>query len=144
MKIFRYIFMLFIICTAFSACSQKPSVEINGHKFKVSLAIDDETRAKGLMYVNHLPKNEGMLFLFDEQEMQGFWMKNTYIDLDIIFISDDMTINCVYDMVKKSTPFTKESDVATAVCPAKYVLEIAGGRAKELNIQRGDSVIFNL
>jgi hypothetical protein len=73
------------------------NIEIGNKKYKVRLAETEEEKEKGLMYVKNLPKDEGMLFIYDEPQTVGFWMKNTHIPLDIIFIDEDYEVISVYE-----------------------------------------------
>lgn len=92
----------------------------------VELAKTDRERAKGLMYRKSLGDNEGMLFLFPEEKVQGFWMKNTYISLDMIFI--DKTNKVVGILEKVPALNEKRRSVKPA---SQLVLELnAGGAAR--------------
>jgi uncharacterized membrane protein (UPF0127 family) len=93
-------FLLLIIMAHLSACTitedQNPakfsSVEIGEQKFEVEIANTNESRQKGLMFRENLEKNKGMLFIFDYEEKHSFWMKNTLIPLDIIWISKEKKV----------------------------------------------------
>jgi uncharacterized protein len=93
-------------------------------KVRVSLARTDVERQHGLMYVQNLAPDDGMLFLFDEDAVQSFWMKNTLIPLDLIFIRSDMTVAGV---VANAQPLTLTP--RTVGIPSRYVLEVNGGWA---------------
>lgn len=104
------------------------------HTFSVELADDAQERARGLMYRRSMPREEGMLFDFDEETGVSFWMANTYIPLDLIFIRADGTIKSI---AERATPLSRRSIAETGV---RYVLEINGGLTDELGIAPGDAV----
>lgn len=100
--------------------------------FRINISDSPEERAKGLMFAESMKENEGMLFIFDEEGKYNFWMKNTLIPLDIIWISKDMKIIDI----KQGQPGNE-----TALIPkdkAMYVLEINSG----FNFSVGDEVNF--
>lgn len=103
--------------------------------FDVELAISDEQRSKGLMYRTELAPDKGMLFIFKDDRPRRFWMRNTYIPLDIIFLRPDGSI---INIVANAEPRTETGRFSSG--PAKAVLEIPGGRAEELGIKAGDIV----
>ncbi len=105
------------------------------HAFEVELAITNKQRQQGLMYRSELAPNKGMLFIFSAEQARSFWMRNTYIPLDIIFLRSDGSI---INIIENAEPQTDTPRPSTA--PAKAVLELAGGRAKELGIMSGDIV----
>lgn len=91
---------------------------------QVEVARTPQERARGLMFRKDLPQDQGMLFIFDETEEHSFWMRNTLIALDMIFLSEDRTVEGV---VANATPRT---DVARTVGrPSRYVVEVSGGEA---------------
>lgn len=103
--------------------------------FKVELAATAQDQAKGLMFRNALGANEGMIFPSAVPEMRSFWMKNTPLSLDIIFIGPDGRIG---NIAANTTPYSLDSVQSTG--PASAVLELRGGRAAELGIVPGDKV----
>jgi uncharacterized membrane protein (UPF0127 family) len=107
--------------------------------FKVELADTPEAQARGLMFRDALGDFEGMIFPSDTPAPRSFWMKNTPLSLDIIFIGPDgRIINIAADTV----PYSLES--VRSVGPASGVLELRAGRAKALGIVPGDRVVYKL
>jgi hypothetical protein len=104
-------------------------------RFTVEVADDDAERERGLMFRRSLPANGGMLFDFETPENATFWMHNTLISLDIIFIGTDGRILNIAD---HATPMSDAPIPAAGL--TRGVLEIRGGRAEELGIHAGDRV----
>ena len=105
------------------------------HPFNVELALTDDQRARGLMFRKELPDAQGMLFDFKVEQEVGFWMKNTYIPLDMIFIRADGTIRRI---AANTEPLSER--LVPSEGPIRFVLEVAGGSAKKLGIEPGDKV----
>ncbi len=105
-------------------------------KFDVDLALDDTQRARGLMFREKLGPYEGMLFDFYKEAPVSFWMKNTLIPLDMIFIAADGTIKSIH---ANAVPHSTET--IPSQFPVRAVLEINGGSAKLLGIKPGDKVL---
>jgi uncharacterized membrane protein (UPF0127 family) len=105
--------------------------------FKVELAASPEAQARGLMFRTALGDNEGMIFPSAVPEPRSFWMKNTPLSLDIIFIGTDGRIT---NIAAGTTPYSLDSVRSSGVASA--VLELRAGRAKELGIVAGDKVSF--
>jgi uncharacterized membrane protein (UPF0127 family) len=103
--------------------------------FNVEIADDDAERRRGLMFRESLADDHGMLFYFQRPEMASFWMRNTIISLDIIFIGVDGRI---LNIAERTTPYSEEGIPAAGL--TRGVLEIRGGRAAELGIRPGDQV----
>jgi uncharacterized protein len=104
-------------------------------KFDVELALNDAERARGLMFREKLGPYDGMLFDFYQEAPVSFWMKNTLIPLDMVFIAGDGTIRHIHaNAVPHST------DTVPSEFPVRAVLEINGGSAKLLGIKPGDKV----
>jgi len=127
----RILFLLFLIsCTT-------SQVIINDVSFDVELARTDEEKSKGLMFREQLPENQGMLFFFDDMQPRGFWMKNTLIPLDMIYVDEDYKIVEIKHNVQ---PCEKDPCPSYISLPAKFVLEINAGLSEKKNIQVGDYV----
>ncbi|SLN14723.1 hypothetical protein PEL8287_00593 [Roseovarius litorisediminis] len=125
--------------TSFSGECRDDQVYLRGDwgqaRFSVELADDKEERAKGLMHRESLPKSSGMLFVYPVPQVVGFWMKNTLIPLDMIFIDKTGTVQRVHHMAKpldESPIFGGNSILA--------VLEINGGLAEMLGIVEGSQM----
>jgi uncharacterized protein len=105
------------------------------HTFRVEVARTDEEQARGLMFRTAMGADEGMLFPYDPPRVLSFWMKNTVLSLDLIFIGPDRrVINVAADAV----PYSEQSILSDA--PGIAVLELNAGRAKELGIVAGAQV----
>ena len=104
-------------------------VTVEDKEYNVKVAKSDEDKIKGLQGVKNLPENEGMLFIYDEPQTVGFWMVDTDIPLDIIFINDDEEVISVYQGEPNDRTIAEEDNV-------KYVLEVNQGSG----IQEGDDV----
>lgn len=113
----------------------KVITENRTYKFKVEIADDDLERQKGLMYRERLAKNRGMLFLFPDMRPRAFWMRNTLIPLDIIYISDR---GVVVSIQKSAVPFNETPLPSYGY--AQVVLEVQGGLTDALGIKVGDRI----
>ncbi len=105
------------------------------HFFKIELANTDETRATGLMNRKSMNDDAGMLFIFDDIAIRRFWMKNTLIPLDILFISPNGVINHIHS---NATPL--DTSLISSPTPSAAVFEINGGMAAKLGLTVGDKV----
>jgi uncharacterized protein len=103
--------------------------------FGVELAVTPEEQAKGLMFRRELPEKQGMLFDFHREQPTSFWMKNTYIPLDMIFIRADGRI---LRIAENTVPLSEA--MVPSGGPVRAVLEVIGGTAKKLGIAPGDRV----
>jgi uncharacterized protein len=109
----------------------------NSQKMVVEVASNEKEREKGLMFRKKLKQNEGMLFVFEDDSQKHFWMKNTLIDLDIIFVNEDFTINKIFKNVKKSSPDAKDFEIKKVSAKGKYILEFVAGSAKKHCLRPG-------
>lgn len=107
------------------------------YNFDIEIAEDNESRNMGLMYRETMQSNQAMLFIFDQASVQSFWMKNTYIPLDIIFIGADSTIVSISE---NTTPFSEESVISNS--PALFALEVNAGICKKHNLIKGDKLNY--
>jgi uncharacterized membrane protein (UPF0127 family) len=105
------------------------------HAFKVEIADDDPEREHGLMNRPSMPRDHGMLFEFPDEQERSFWMHNTYIPLDIIYIDHTGKIVSIQ---ANATPFSETP--LPSYGAATGVLELNGGQAAELGIEAGDVV----
>lgn len=111
-------------------------VEAGQTAVKINIEVADNAveRSRGLMYRDRLPDGQGMLFVFQDEDFQSFWMKNTPQPLDIIYIEADGDIVSIHNAkALDETPIP-------SVGPAKFVLELATGEAKRLGIDLGEKV----
>ncbi|MFY9819517.1 MAG: DUF192 domain-containing protein [Pseudolabrys sp.] len=111
------------------------------HVFTVEIVDNDADRAKGLMYRKELPEGQGMLFDFHRDQEVSFWMQNTYIPLDMIFIRGDGRISHI---AENTEPLSTRLIPSNG--PVRAVLEVIGGTSRKLGIAAGDRVaspIFN-
>lgn len=104
-------------------------------KFDVELATNDAERSRGLMFRKQLGPYEGMLFDFYQEMPVSFWMKNTLIPLDMLFIAGDGTVKHIH---ANAVPLS--TDAIPSGYPVRAVLEINGGSAALLGIKPGDKV----
>lgn len=125
-----------------SACQGQPRVVISTKEgrevsFQVEIADTPAKRELGLQYRRELATDHGMIFLFPKEFEQTFWMKNTPIPLDMIFINSQRKI---VGIVEQAVPFSRDSRSVTG--PSQYVLEINGGLSQRYGFKAGDRVRF--
>lgn len=104
-------------------------------KVDIEIADTDYERTLGLMYRQTMAENEGMLFIFPDEEIRSFWMKNTILPLDMLFINSERRIVTIH---KNTTPYSEQSYRSTQ--PAKYVLELNAGYCDLKGIKTGDMI----
>lgn len=120
------------------------TVIINTTQFNVEIARSSQERAKGLSGRNELGANAGMLFVFDKENVRPtFWMKDTYIPLDIIWINDGK-VTQITENVQPAAAGTPDGKIPMYLPhePIDYVLEVLGGMVKTSQIKVGDTVIL--
>jgi hypothetical protein len=104
----------------------------------IELAQNESQRQLGLMYRDTMAENQGMLFVFDNEEVRSFWMKNTILSLDIVFVN---ALNEIVTIHKYTTPYSEETYESTK--PAKYVIELNAGYTDKRKISVGDRVSWS-
>jgi len=104
-------------------------------EIEVAIADDDASRSEGLMDVNNLPEDAGMLFIFEDNEPRSFWMASTPLSLDIIFVNEDYEIVRIH---RNTPPFSQES--LESEYPTKYVVEVNAGYTVRNDITEGASI----
>jgi len=135
-----FVFSAFLALSAgFSQAAEKSVVEIvtktGVHSFSVEVVDNDADRAKGLMHRRSLPEGTGMLFDFHREQDVSFWMQNTYIPLDMIFIRADGRIHRI---AENTVPLSLEQVPSRG--PVRGVLEVIAGTSRKLGIAAGDRV----
>ncbi len=106
------------------------------HTFQVEIAADDASRERGLMFRRFMPPDHGMLFEFPANAPEAFWMKNTYIPLDMIFLSP---VGVVTNIVADAEPLSQRIIPSGPPCAA--VLELNAGVAASIGLKVGDTVM---
>ena len=132
----------FFVLVSVVSCGAEPKVTIRTagakkHVFNVEIADTPAKRQLGLQYRRELAQDRGMLFVFAAQQVQSFWMKDTPLPLDMIFINRERKI---VGIVHEAVPFSLDS--RSVASPSQFVLEINGGLARRLEINAGDQVEF--
>jgi uncharacterized membrane protein (UPF0127 family) len=105
------------------------------YRFEVEVADDATERAEGLMFRESLADNAGMLFLYQETRPVEFWMKNTPLSLDIVFVREDGTIARI---AESTTPMSQ--DLIPSGEPVRAVLEVKAGTMRQLGVTAGDRI----
>jgi len=140
---FLRFFAVFGLVLLVAACANQPSLVLetaNGDfTFEVELADTAESRAQGLMFRQELAEDKGMLFDFKEEREVAFWMRNTFIPLDMIFIAADGTIMNIYENARP-----QDETAIPSLFPVRFVLEIPGGRSAEIGLKAGDKMVHPL
>lgn len=149
----RSVLMVFLIIGGFSVagdkafCESQKAVQGDGElqflrqdgsivaSITIEMADTPEARIKGLMERWSLPEHHGMLFMFDSPEIQRFWMHNTPLSLDMIFVDENRRI---LNIAESTTPMSKQTYSSRG--PAKYVVEVRAGFSKRLGIEEGMSI----
>jgi len=114
------------------------SVTINRQEFSVEIADTEDEQRLGLMFRKELPEKSGMLFIFDSLTQVPFWMRNTYLPLDIIFIGEDRKIINIVPM----PPLT--DDLAKPERSYRYVVELLRGSSQKFGLRPGQEVGIQL
>jgi uncharacterized membrane protein (UPF0127 family) len=101
--------------------------------FAVEIADTDAARARGLMFRQSLAPDAGMLFDYHAEQVANFWMQNTFIPLDMVFVGADGLVKTIHVNARPQDTTTISSEV-----PVRFVLEIPGGRSLEIGLAPGD------
>ena len=135
-------FALFFVI-GLTACQKLRLVTIQTSTDQVSVMVEvartPQEKATGLMYRKALPEGQGMLFVYDKPLIPPFWMKNTLIPLDILFIGSDFKIKHIAEDTPPCPPQNPCPSYAPLE-PVQYVLELKGGEGARQKIRLGDSV----
>lgn len=107
------------------------------HRFRVEVARSQAEQSRGLMFRTEMGRDEGMIFPYDPPSRTAFWMKNTVIPLDIVYVGID---HKVLNIAANAVPYDLRPLPSDG--PVSGVLELVGGRAAEIGLKRGDSVVW--
>ena len=139
---FKFIYFIFnfFLVSFYTFSNEKIEVSIYNKNitFNVEVAKTVQERRIGLMYRKKLLNNEGMLFIFPREKIIQLWMKNTYVPLDVIFISKKKVIVDIKKNMEKLSETIVKSKVRS-----RYALEFNAGLINKLDIEIGDKVLFN-
>jgi len=131
--------VLLVVVLPLAACSQESRLVAHTAKgdftFNVEIAATEAARTQGLMFRDSLAADAGMLFDFGEERQVAFWMRNTLIPLDMVFIGADGIVRNIHVNARPLDPTSIPSDG-----PVAFVLEIAGGRSAEIGLSPGDRI----
>lgn len=120
-----------------SACrAGEPWVEVHGKRFYVEIAADDQSRAMGLMFRDTLADDRGMFFIFRREDPRSFWMMNTRIPLDIIYLDPELRVVSIAENARPCRRAPCPSYPSRG--PAQFVLEVNAGQAAALGLSSGD------
>ena len=124
---------------------KKAKLTFPGGKTIVADIVDTSaTREIGLMCRTRLARDYGMLFVFSSEMKLNFWMKNTLVPLDIVWIGADKRVTVIHARLKASTTSTPDSQVARAGGIGQYVLELPAGAAQRLKLKTGQTLKFDV
>ena len=141
-RIFQTV-LIILLLVAFTSLYQNLTYEeihLNEGQLKAQIATTDYQRKKGLSNRDKLAKEEGMIFIFEEEKFHSIWMKDMNFPIDIIWIDSEKEI---VDIKKNASPDTYPESFRPNE-PAKYVLEVKAGYIKSNNLQIGDTLNFGL
>lgn len=125
-----------------TGCAQvagKPTAEINGHRYVVEVADTPDARDRGLMFRQEMAPDAGMLFIFEDEAPRAFWMKNTYIPLDILYFDGSKRLVSAQLDVPPCGDQPRCPAYPSAG-PARYVLELNAGQSVALGLRPGDTL----
>ena len=112
-------------------------------ELQLETAVTEEEKEEGLMHRKSLKNGTGMLFVYESAEERSFWMKNTYIPLDMIFLTAEMTIQTIKQADPQPNVSDEELRIYSSEGPAKYVIEVRAGSADSIGVSKGTEVRWN-
>ena len=139
----RLLALTFILVTTNAACAPAgPWVKLRGETFTVEIADDAEEMQLGLMFRDSMAADHGMIFIYQDEGLRSFWMKNTRLSLDILFFNSERElVDWHVDVPPCKTP---QCPSYPSQVPARYVLELNAGKAAELGVEKGDILEWSL
>jgi uncharacterized protein len=136
MRSLRQVFYFLIIIAIIQGCAPQ-SIRINDTTIEIEVVSTPSAREQGLMHRTELCDNCGMLFVFDEVKVHSFWMKNTLLPLDMVFITEDFVIT---DILQAEPCYKDPCPLYTPDHFGKFVLELHQGFALKHSITVGDTI----
>jgi hypothetical protein len=138
------LFFCITLIVVFFAAQKKPSLKypvcFGPNCYFAELAVTAAEQQKGLMFRNSMGREEGMLFIFEKEGSRSFWMKNTIIPLDMIWIDKDKKVSYIAAGVQPCK--SDHCPLISPLDPAQYVLEVNAGEAERIGLKIGDEVVF--
>jgi len=131
-----------VLLSPTSESENQPTVCFKDNCFNVEIVKTTKELSDGLMFRQQLDKNRGMLFIFSKEDIYPFWMKNTLIPLDMIWINTENKIVFIEENAEPCLS-NQECDRINPKVKAKYVLEINSGISEKLGLRVGDEVLLN-
>lgn len=131
-------------CKPQKIAKKAPLTFPDGKTIRANVVDTPQSREIGMMCLTKLKHDYGMLFVFPQEMDLNFWMKNTLVSLDIVWIGADKKVTVVHDHMKKSTVDTPDSLVATAGGRGQYVLELPAGAAGKRGLKPGAQLKFDV
>ena len=136
------ILVTFLLLRSVDNTWKQSEVCFEGHCFEVELAATAKEKEMGLMFRESLNSNKGMLFIYEQPGIYPFWMKNTLVPLDIIWISEDFKVVFINENTQPC--LEKECVLVEPSRQAKYVLEVKGGTSTRIGLRVGKEVSVNI
>lgn len=145
---FHFLGSVILVASLLSSCnspnfSKAACARLNtpsGEIINLELAKTPHEHTFGLMFREFLPHDRGMLFIFTKDEVKQFWMKNTMISLDILFMDSKLRIRKIFHNVPVPKDNENEASIPYVSSKARYVLEIKAGTAKKLGLKEGQKL----
>ena len=114
----------------------------DGAILEAEVAATPNARTQGLMFREHLEAEAAMLFVFERDDFEKFWMKNTWVDLDILYLGPDRRIRHIFAAVPRTTKTTPDESIPRVRARAQYVLELSAGASGLHQLKVGDQLTF--
>jgi len=115
-------------------------MEVNSSVLNLEIARSEKELSDGLMFRTSMDNNKGMIFIFQDEQIRTFWMKNTLISLDIIYLDKEFNVVKIYSNTKTN----QIKEIYSSLKPSQYAIELNGGRSAELGITEGLKLNINL
>ena len=131
-------------CTPQKITKKAPLTFPDGKTIQANIVDTPQSRETGMMCLTKLRSDYGMLFVFPQEMDLNFWMKDTLVSIDIVWIGADKKVTVVHDHMKKSTVDTPDDKVAVAAGRGQYVLELPAGASAKRGLKAGDTLKFDV